>query len=322
MKKLQLLVASKPFQWAITAAVVLLILKTGSKLLPTYDALPNFQSPWFVLAVVLAIVYRIVNAYGWTVVLRAMGQNVDGNLATRIWLMAESRRWLPGGVWGYASRASRAKEVGLASGIATASMMVELLVTILAAILSAIPALLLHQDQFRAVVGSVSDQQSTFSLIAVACGLGLVAFLGRNRILSKVASLKNKLAAFRGIELQKFGLLAAVGFFLLVGCLNGIVTCMLCWSFPMDAVPPLEAVIAATSISWLVGFFAIFAPGGLVVRETAFALCLAFWMPYTAAIGVAVFARLVQILAELGCMAWCGYESRTNNARLSETAES
>ena len=71
-------------------------------------------------AIVLAIVYRFVNALGWPLVLDAMGRSVNRLDATRIWLRAESQRWLPGGVWGYASRAAQAERLSVPATFASA----------------------------------------------------------------------------------------------------------------------------------------------------------------------------------------------------------
>ena len=67
---------------------------------------------------------------------------------------------------------------------------------------------------------------------------------------------------------------------------------------------PLPIVVAATSLAWVVGFLAIFAPGGLFVREGLLAICLAPWIPYGTGIGIAILARLLQIVAEIAGIAW------------------
>jgi len=66
---------------------------------------------------------------------------------------------------------------------------------------------------------------------------------------------------------------------------------------------PLLAVIGANAAAWLIGFFAIMAPGGLVVREGAMATLLVAWLPAEQAIAAAIIWRFLQIAVEVACMA-------------------
>ena len=88
-----------------------------------------------------------------------------------------------------------------------------------------------------------------------------------------------------------------------MGIMNGGVTVLLLWSLPVNSVPP-TVLIAATSGAWVVGFLAIFSPGGLFVREGIFALCLVAWLPYGTGITLAILARLLQMFAELVGVVW------------------
>ena len=84
--------------------------------------------------------------------------------------------------------------------------------------------------------------------------------------------------------------------------LNGIAFCFVLNAVTAGSSIPWLVVIAANAVAWLVGFFAIFAPGGLVVREGTLALILSPWLPAEQAIAAAIVWRLVQIAAELMCV--------------------
>jgi glycosyltransferase 2 family protein len=90
-------------------------------------------------------------------------------------------------------------------------------------------------------------------------------------------------------------------FYVAKALFNGAILLIIIWSVPDGASCPASAVIAANALAWLVGFFAIFAPGGLVVRETCLATLLAQWMLPEGAIAVALAWRLVQIVSEAAC---------------------
>jgi uncharacterized membrane protein YbhN (UPF0104 family) len=64
---------------------------------------------------------------------------------------------------------------------------------------------------------------------------------------------------------------------------------------------PIGQVIAINAVAWLVGFFAVFAPAGLGVREATFAILFSIWAPFDQGLLAAGVWRLVQIGAEIIC---------------------
>ncbi|MEM7454498.1 MAG: lysylphosphatidylglycerol synthase transmembrane domain-containing protein [Planctomycetota bacterium] len=305
MNKLKKIISSRAFQMLLGIAVLGLIVKSTMVLLPGCTLVPDFTSPWFAIAVILAIVYRIINAYGWALVLHAMKMKVNGLQATRIWLHAESRRWLPGGVWGYASRAVQAGRLGVPAKVASASMLIELLLTMAAALLLFVPVFLFCREDFLEALGSLAGYEQVFwiGLIAIAAMCG-VTWVVRKKLAKKFEAVKQRVALIRGLEFDYRRMMSALGFYLLMGCLNGAVTWCLIASMTLDQYPPVIVVIAATSFAWVVGFLAVFAPGGMVVREAMFATILGLWIPYSTALAIAVLARVIQLAAEVIGMVW------------------
>ena len=119
----------------ITAISLYFIWQAGRHLVTDVKILPNFFSMWLIAALLLAVLYRLVNPFVWVLTLRAMDHQVDVVAASKIWVQSESRRWLPGGIWSYASRAIQAKKLSVSAAIASASMFLELLLTCVAAAL-------------------------------------------------------------------------------------------------------------------------------------------------------------------------------------------
>ena len=288
----------------LTLVVMVMIVQAGRKLLSECTIVPDMFSPWFAAAIVLAVIYRIVNAYGWALVLRAMNQQVDGVRATRIWLRSESRRWLPGGVWGYASRATQAKSLNVSASVASASMLLELLLTMAAALIVVAPVAVFFRNDLATAIGELKLSSQLVGLCAaILFGTVVLGFGFRQVVLKKLNGLRSRLEAFKDVRLSVRKMATALMFYTCMGCLNGCVTLFLIWSMPGETVPA-AVVIAATSLAWVIGFLAIFAPGGLFVREAIFAVCLAPWTPYGTAIALAVLARLMQMAAEFLGMFW------------------
>lgn len=304
-KTISLTKNNRLLSFSLSVVVMVIIVQSGTKLLSQCTIMPDLTSPWLAAAIGLAIVYRVVNAYGWALVLRAMNQQqVNGLPATKIWLRSESRRWLPGGVWGYASRATQAKELGVASSVASASMLLELLLTMAAAVIVTVPVAFVYRAELVAVLDEVELSASIgWSVLLFGFAILIAGYSLRHKIYSMLDRLRSRFDAFKNVRFSPRALVTTLLFYVCMGILNGTISLFLVWSMPVEATPA-TVVIAATSLAWVIGFLAIFAPGGLFVREASFALCLAPWLPYGTGIALAVLARLLQIGAEILVMFW------------------
>lgn len=296
--------ARKILGLVITASIVVFIGMAIYKLLHQLDTSPHLWSAAFILGMAMSVIYRVVNAYGWPLILNAMGDPVDGEAATKIWLVAESRRWLPGGVWGYASRATMATQIGVSVPEASASMFLELMFLMAAAVIISVPGVLLYWSDVAAALQELTKDIPMVWLIGGGIACLSAAPLFWKKFGGKVKALQGRYENLRGISLKRTGLLKALAFFVLMAGLNGLVSACLLKSIPGAVSAPLSVIIAATSVAWVVGFVAVFSPGGLIVREGALALLLAPWLPYSTGFTLAILARLVQIFAEVACMAW------------------
>ena len=155
-----------------------------------------------------------------------------------------------------------------------------------------------YRAEFLAAINQhLPSATNVWPAIVVAAIVALLGVVFRRKIACKLASLSNRFHALRGLSISVPGTATALLFFVLMGVMNGGVTVLLLWSLPVETVPP-SVLIAATSWAWIVGFLAVFSPGGLFVREGIFALCLVAWLPYGTGITLAILARLLQMFAE------------------------
>ena len=286
----------------LTIIVVVTIAITAWKLHQQHDLTAPLTSYSFLAATILAILYRIANPFGWNLVVRGMGHDVNAIESTRIWLLAESRRWLPGGIWGYTSRAVASKEIGLTKTVATASMAIELLATIAAAAcVSAIGVAIYYRELYSTVceLGESSGLNSSIALwLAVALiGSAAATWLLREKLKQKVSKTAQKFESLRGVKIQTKWLMGSIGYLTLMAVLNGAINSVLLNAVSSSSVP-LVAMIAATATAWIIGFFAFFSPGGILVREAALAALLLPWLPYEVGFSVAILSRFAQLIAE------------------------
>jgi len=287
----------------LTIIVVATIAITAWKLHQQHDLTAPLTSVSFLAATLLAIVYRIANPFGWNLVVRGMGHDVNAIESTRIWLLAESRRWLPGGIWGYTSRAVASKEIGLTKSVASASMAIELLATIAAAVCVSAIGVAIHYRELYSTVYELCNRSGLNSSIALwlaIAGIGttVTAWLLRRKLKQKVAKAAQRFESLRGIKIQPKWLLRSTAYFILMAFLNGAINSVLLNAVSTESVP-MVAMIAATATAWIIGFFAFFSPGGILVREAALAALLLPWLPYEVGFSVAILSRFAQLIAEV-----------------------
>ena len=295
-------------QFLLTIVVLAIIFATGWKLNSEFHFTPSLTAASFYLATGLAILYRIINPIGWALVLNALGHRVDLVLASRVWLLSESRRWLPGGIWGYTSRAVASKNVlQVPVAISSASMLIELLMTIAAAGIVAAIGMVCYwncfatpiSDWFNGCSITVADLSwGAMGLVAIA----LVCFAGRNRISRKFNRFTSKMEVLKSVNWKPKSLLLALGYMVLMAGMNGWVNQSLVIVVSSGAEIPLAAMIAATAIAWIVGLLVFFSPGGILVREAMLAALLLPWLPYEVGFSLAVLSRMAQLIAEVIAM--------------------
>jgi len=288
----------------VSLVVLISIAGTAWKLYHQYDLAGLLLSASFGLAVVLAVAYRLVNPAGWVFVLRGLGHDVPIVSATEIWLHAESRRWLPGGVWGYASRANQAREVGVPLATASASMLIELLLTMVAAIAVGVVGVAMFGSQLAAAVQATIDRSGIqhSHLMFASVGLtfvSLVVYCLRFKVQKKFQAFVAKWSALHTIRLNPAALAIALFYLIAMACLNGIINTSLVRVVALDTHVPVMAMIAATAIAWVVGLLAFFSPGGILVREATLAAILIAWLPYEQGFLLAMLSRFAQLIAEV-----------------------
>jgi len=286
----------KPILLAIAIGIPLSALAGN---LPEVLAATAAANGWIIGGVFIGLlVYTVLNAAVWGDVLAGLGHHPGRRKVTSLWIRAEAMKWLPGGIWGYASRVVKAPEIGVAKSVAGASLVAELLLTIGAWTTLAAVGLLLAGPSLLAdlelphlpltpamVIGTI-----VIAILALPVLLRFRAPLCR-AVAARLAPLREKRWSVRPL-LRAFGsylLLCGFHAFLLQVLVFAIRPGTADWSF----------FASADGIAWLAGFFAIGVPGGIGVREAGLAWFLSQAMTLPEAIAVAVLWRALQIAAEL-----------------------
>ena len=247
---------------------------------------------WLALSALLVWSMYVILIVAWRVMLAGWGQRLDGWGAARIWTVSSLGKYLPGKVWAVAGMALMAQRAGVAPWAATGSAVVLQVLAI------GTGAAIAGLTGRRAIEAAHPGAQAVLLLLVLASVLG-VAMLLWPPVLRRLLQLTAPGADHRGAP--------PVG-----GIAVGIVANALAWIgygaalwllarglLPSVGLRPALAVAVFTA-SYLAGFLALFAPGGIGVREGLFILMLQGPLGIGAATALAVASRLLLTLTELG----------------------
>ncbi len=249
----------------------------------------------------------VVLADAWRRILEGWGRSIGLRPALRIWLISSLGRYVPGKVWQMGTMAVLAKREGLSGiGAAGAALTITVLNTLVGFAVVAIFGLQLLQLE-------------TLGIIAIAViALGVLI---APRLLPWAAARAGRLTG-REVTVPALPhrvLWYGIAISALTWITYGVAFYLLAVSVLDDPAGGVPAYVAIYTFSYLLGFLALFAPGGIVVREVALAAALVnMGMPEGSAIVLAVVSRLwltiLEITPAVVLLAWDQMRRRTRNA--------
>lgn len=245
------------------------------------------QSGFLLLSLVLLIPVFFLDAFGWYLILRAMGHKPPLLPCIRVWMVSSITRYLPGGIWAYASRASMSNDLGIDLRSSIISLYIETVLLIVSSFIAGLPALL--------SIAHLSGK-SWIPIVAVPV-LGLLLH-------PRVFSIFRFLPGKTGHKLSSLTLLAPertfalyiyyISFWILFA---GV---FLCFTLAIYPTPMNNWLTIGSSIAlgFLLGFIIIFFPGGIGIRESAIYVLLLPFIPAVACLVISIGSRIWIVLAE------------------------
>lgn len=279
-------------------AVGILLVGFGSQLPSAAQAAANANGLLLFAVFAGLVAYTWLNASVWSDVLAGLGEQPGRVRATRLWIRSEVMKWLPGGIWGYASRVVKAPEIGVERSVAGASLVAELLLTIAAWAVLALIGLIGSGSLLLGLV----EMPSTSALMIAVSGflLGLMAMVVLRRRLWHVIAAR--LAPLRDRSWKVSSLVRAFVTYLGLCLFHAALLHVLVLAF-LPETEGLAFFATVDGMAWLIGFFAIGVPGGIGVREAGMAWLLGQVMPMPEAVAIAVSWRALQLAAEMSVLA-------------------
>ena len=251
----------------------------------------SVEPGWIILsAVVVWLMYALLIA-AWRRMLTAWGRSLDLWSAARIWTVSSLGKYLPGKVWAVAGMAVMAQRAGIGAGPATGSAVI---LQVLAIGTGAAVAGLTGWGALRAAYPGAATGLAAL-LVASAGGIGLLLWPALvNRVLRIAVPGTGPVTPPAG----------AVAFGIMANAVAWMGYGIALWLLARGLLPDVElSLLSATAVftaSYLAGFLALFAPGGIGVREGVFILMLQGPIGIGAATALAIASRLLLTATELG----------------------
>jgi hypothetical protein len=261
--------ARRRLAWAATLAVVAFVLwRAAEDLSGQWSAVQtragSLRPAWGLVAastvIVLATYALLIHA--WRTLVGAWGGPLGFGTATRIWTISNLGRYLPGKVWSIAAMGLLARQAGVPAGAASGAAVAGTLVNIAAGF-----AVLLLSSS-RVLRALAPGAESLAVAVAAAAAVGLLALpfvLGpamrvASRLLKRDVPVREAPRAVLWLVV-----LANVAAWVGYGVAFGVLAAALAPASAGNWV----GYLAVFTGSYLVGYLALFAPGGIGFREYA-----------------------------------------------------
>jgi glycosyltransferase 2 family protein len=249
----------------LVAGVVFLLVRLRSILHDGHIHLTNLGWAWLASATVLGVAAVISSSLIWLFILRRLGSPARWPSAA-IYLQAQLGKYVPGGVWQYASRGAMARGYGLSVRVVARSLPIELAATVCAGAAFAFLAV-----GWWGVIAAVA---------AITAAAGGRMYLGADRVALRITA-------------QAVPLYAATWPFI------GVSFWMTAHAFLHVGPVDIALYTGAFAAAWIVGLIAIYAPGGIGVREAVLVAILGPRIGAANALVIALASRAVFTLADL-----------------------
>jgi uncharacterized membrane protein YbhN (UPF0104 family) len=238
---------------------------------------------WIAGSVLVVVLTYAMQVEAWRRILAGWSQGLTFRAAARVWSLANLGRYVPGKVWSVAGLVVLARQAGVEAGPAAASAFVLQAISLGTGV---------------AVVAAVAPGSAP-PLRLAAAGLAAVltiAVLVWSPTARRLGRLVNAAAPLE--PLRPSAVFAATVLAVLSWGTYGAAFWMLTRGLVPDTPLPLTAAMGAFTLGYILGVLALFAPGGVGVRELVLIGLLAPFLGSGGAVAVSVASRLVLTVLE------------------------
>ena len=239
---------------------------------------------WIALSVLLVFVSYAFSVEAWRRVIAGWAQHVPYGRAARIWLVANLGRYVPGKVWSVAGLVVLAQRAGVAPWAAAASAVAIQAIAIGTAI--------------AVVAAATPGAESPWRLAAAALlAVATIAVLASAKAVRLIARLMGQSADIRPLPILAVAESSALG--VLAWVAHGVAFWLLARGLGLPGTLSVVTAAGVFPLGYVLGLLALFAPGGLGVREVVLTSLLAPALGMGGAVALSLASRVLLTLTEV-----------------------
>src|SRR5204863_1896251 len=239
---------------------------------------------WIALSTFVVFVAYAMQVESWRRVLAGWAQRLSYGRAARIWLVVNLGRYIPGKVWSVAGLVVLAQRAGVetwAAGASALAMQALGIGTAAALVAAATP-------------GAASPLRlAAAALVSIAT----IGFLAWDRAARTVARLVGSVAQFRPLPLAAVA--ESAGLSLLSWVTYGVAFWLLARGLGLPGALPVARAAGVFALGYILGLLALFAPGGVGVREVVLIGLLTPALGGGGAVALSVASRILLTVTEV-----------------------
>ena len=239
---------------------------------------------WIALSALVVFLTYAIQVESWRRVLAGWAQHLSYGRAARIWLVVNLGRYIPGKVWSVAGLVVLAQRAGVetwAAGASALAMQALGIGTAAALVAAATP-------------GAASPLRlAAAALVSIAT----IGFLAWDRAARTVARLVGSVAQFRPLPLAAVA--ESAGLSLLSWVTYGVAFWLLARGLGLPGALPVARAAGVFALGYILGLLALFAPGGVGVREVVLIGLLTPALGGGGAVALSVASRILLTVTEV-----------------------
>ena len=238
---------------------------------------------WIAGSVAMVFLTYAMQVESWRRILAGWRQGIGFRAAARVWSLANLGRYVPGKVWSVAGLVVLAQQAGVEAGPAAASAFVLQAISLgtgVAVVAAVAP-------------GSAPPLRLAAAGLAAAVTLAVLVWPPTARRLGRLVNATAPLAPLRPSAVFAGAVLTVLSW-----GTYGAAFWMLTRGLVPDTPLPLTTAIGAFTLGYILGVLALFAPGGVGVRELVLIGLLAPFLGSGGAVAVSVASRLLLTVLE------------------------
>ncbi len=249
---------------------------------------------WLALSFVLAMAWYLVRPLGWTLLIGGFGHKVPYPEIYRVYRNSELSRYVPGGIWQFASRVYLTRRYNVKTTVCLAATMLDM---VLAALAATIPAAWLAGS----AIPSLSSWQKSalLALPLLACAVVYPPLLNAWLTpLAKILNLRYQRLEIRFLHMLRIWVMYVLTWILLAFAMSAFAQALL----PSFQSSQLGYIAGSYALAWLAALMTMISPAGMGVREGILGLLLSQIVTAGTAMTLAIAMRLWVLVMEL---LWC-----------------